>query len=1237
MERTWTDAQLNAIESRHENLLLSAAAGSGKTAVLTERLIRRLIRDTQPLDVRRILVVTFTRSAAEELRCRIRTSLNDALKKDPANRSIRHQLLLLPEAQISTIHSFCLQLIRSNLTALGLPPGMRLADESEALLLKKEVMQELVDAVYEGECAPKLRLDFEVFVSHFTAVKTTEALTDILIENYNKMLPLTGGIELLTNSCSELQSIHCAKDFWNSKYGQTITAVVKTQFEYFKMQYEEILPLFCDNEILRKNYEPAFRAEYNFIGEILYHIENRDTDKLCKTFLCTDFPELGRGVKKEHISDRTEECKKIRTAFLDAKKTLYSQYFSIFSDEFTSSVSVDRNVDSSEPDNFSILGFEENYERFCREQAKYKNKIEALSQASACLLHDLYVIYTEFEKRLLREKKERNLMDFSDVEIYAKQLLWDDKEQGPTALACSIQERFDEIYIDEYQDINPIQELIFSMISNGSNRFMVGDIKQSIYGFRGASADIFDQKRKLFTSGDGGRLIFLSNNFRSDHNIIDFTNSVCGLLFSQNAGDFRYGKEDDLICSKPDGISISRDVNVYIAESDDEEEESEVEQPAAEARFVAEKIQGLLGTPKDDGSPIEAKDIVILIRSAKITALEFEKALQNHKIAVTNSVTKSFFESAEILLMLNLLYTIDNPNRDIYLTGVLKSPLFGFNLDELIHIRKKNQEGSLYQALKLFCAETHMQKGEYFLKKLREYREKARALSTDQLIWYIFCDTGILSLVSKISDNEILNPVAIEQSRANLMMLYDYARRYEQGNFRGLYQFVSYMNDMIEENTKFDLPTSGAEENAVHIMSIHQSKGLEFPVCFLSNTGRQFNESDTRAPFLLNEYFGAAPKLCDETGLARYDTPYRNILADVIRARQRAEELRILYVAVTRAREQLFITAEKKGAAEYIAAATKKSGHVNPYAIQKCSSYLDLILLAYGDRTENIHIIQPEPYHEKDLSIPSPPIQTMETGEPFRMQIQKHLSFRYAQNASVKIPAKLTISKLYPGVLDEDEDGILLRSDEDYRKILKRRPNFLESDLPNSHSGAERGTATHTFMQFCDFERIKQNGVLCEIDFLKEHGFITAQMASLISVGAIERFLRSPLYRRIEKAKQIWREKRFNVLLPASDFSNDEFLKSDLYNEEILVQGVIDCFFEKDDGGICVVDYKTDYFRLSDDFSINDAKAALVERYQNSLLYYKSACEILTQKPVDELILYSFSLNCEIDILRFKA
>ncbi len=1162
----WTDEQIEAITDKSSDILVSAAAGSGKTAVLTERLIRKITDPVSPVDITRILVVTFTEDAANELKIRIRDAITAAMAEYPSSKHLQKQYLMLPSAKISTIHGFCLDLIRGNYELLGLSPKLRVSDEGQNSLLMQQVADMVIDGYYSSLPEYDDIDDFVEFADNFITLQDT-SLTARVIEIYKKLQSYPDGIDFLKKSADNYNLTD--GDISSTIWCRSLFSYLKQFLTYYLSIFEDACDTIAQYPEIKDKYIPSFDSSIDGIKVLLNAVESGNYEKVKEQISSVTFARMGS--KRGYDDDDTLKFyKSMRSEFSAELKNIKSTYFSYSSEALF--VSAEKSRD-------------------------YVLK--------------LYKLLSNFDRRFSYEKRKRGIIDFNDMERMAYSLLVN-SDGTYTALSAEIGERYDEVCIDEYQDVNSLQDGIFKAITRSTNRFMVGDIKQSIYGFRGAEPRIFADYRK----DDSVKLISLTHNFRSDKTVIDISNEICGNLFTKLGKTVPYDKSDELFFANGSSEAQEPEI-VIIADSsqtempdDANDDEDEV---SAEAKYVAKRINELVM------NGVLPSDIAILLRSAKSESKMFEDALSFYGIESRNKEQKDLFTNAEVVLLMCILNVIDNPTRDIYLAGALKSPLYNVTLTELTEIRRYSENSSLYEALVKYTEDFSFKKGEFFLRKLEEYRKLANK-PVDRLIWHIFCDSGLLAYASD-------NKLSQNGGKANLMKLYEKARSFESGSFKGLYNFIRYVNDILNSDTVIPSPSNADDNNIVQIMTIHKSKGLQFKYVFICGTAKRFNTLDESADVIIDKNIGTSLKLSDETGLATVDTLFRKVSALEIRKKSLEEEIRVLYVALTRAKSKLTIVATVKNTEKLkeLSQYKKYLSVADGYAYSRKMNFISWILLSESSIVPKF-ITTDEIYSAESDSHAFEATEAIELNEDKICELTNEFTERFAFNypsfEASRIPAKLSVSELYPTILDDYDDSQKMSEN---KKARMRVPRFIDE---NDAKGAKIGTATHQFMQFCDFERLQSDGVEAEIKRMSDLGFLSPVVASLVSVNAIKRFINSNLFVSLKEAKTINRELRFNVHLDAVAFT--EAKNSILNNERVLVQGIIDCLYEDADGKTVLLDYKTD--SVPKGMTLDDAENMLIDRHVTQLSYYAAACKTIIGKNVDKVVIYSFALGKSIEI-----
>ncbi len=1180
----WTKAQEKAIETKDKTLLISAAAGSGKTTVLIERIIRSLTDPEDPTDINRLLIVTFTRAAALELKQRISAALSKAISERPSDQRLFKQLSKLGGAHISTIDSFYSDVVRQNAQILGIPSNLRIADQPELIKLQRRAMNEAIELGYAGELSVDAE-DFALTADALSDMRNDERLCDVFYDIYEKLTGHPDSIEFLKKCTADYESSE-TNDFFSTVYGGIIKEYVRSELEYLKRILLDATDCFSAFD---PSIQEAYLSDLEFCEKVLSMLNKESYIKI-------------RDYVNTFSSVRLKNPKA-------AEKTAQTEYFSALRKEIT------KPKIAAIQSSFFGIGFSD-------KELKY------YASESAKRMRSLYALFTKFEEIYSEEKLSRGISEFRDVKLWAYKLLV--REDGtPTDLALNISESYDCIYIDEYQDVDSLQDLIFRSIAKPRGRFMVGDVKQSIYGFRGAEPTLFMGYRNAFAditetaSESDDCTIFMSENFRCDKSIIDFANCVCSYIFRTASKNVLYTDGDDLIFSKltPEGYEPNA-VNVVLIDK----KSSDTKLENAEAMYIASEIDRLIKTEKKaNGEPITANDIAVLSRAYDFCK-DVETALDAYGIKHSTEGSSSFFDDADVSLTVSLLNAIDNPMRDIHLAAVLMSPLFGFDADMLIKIQRASErKSSLYDSVLDYStgADELSSRCKSFIDELSALRADARILSADRVLMQVYSHFSLLSR---------------SETRDNLMKLYEDARSFEGDSFKGLYGYTKHLTEMIDNGLSPE-KTGVKDVDGVHLMTIHKSKGLEFPVCFVGGCGKLFNKKDSRKPILYSQTLGLATDISDETGFCKLRTPYRKALALHITDNAIEEEMRVLYVALTRGRERLYVTAEPSSGAEgALRNAETERRYGKRAGIIGAASYISWVLasLTSDISVSDFHKLTVIGYDDiAPLPVPNEVEDTPETAAEFDEalyeKIKSNLDYEYPYLHIANIPAKLSVSKLTPDVLDrtEIEEADAQALDIELPAIISM-PKFMGGEV--KPTAAQRGTATHTFLQFCDFERARLNGVKEELSRLTELGFMPRDMAELVNVKQAEMFFKSRLFDEITSARRVWREQRFNILLDASDFTEDEIYAHQIEGEKLLVQGVMDIFFETKDGKLVLCDYKTDYLTKEECNDATLAKAKLEAAHRLQLSYYASAlCEIFGKKP-DRVEIYSLPFEDSFEI-----
>ncbi len=1216
MARNWTAEQRAAIDTRKKSLLVSAAAGSGKTATLTQRIIESITDKENPADINRILVVTFTRAAAGELRERISSALKSRLKQEPENRRLERQLLLLPSAKILTIDAFCSDCLKSFPEAAGINPGYRIADEAEMLLLSRDVFDGIAEAALRGELLEKISPeDFDMLTDCLVDSKKMADVFDVFRKAHERLRSTRNGIDTLLPMVEEYNPENFVRPD-DTVFGRYIVEREREEFEYRAQLFSSLADELLEDDERSLGYSRVAASDAAAYGRVA---SAKTYERMRAEIADLNFANLPPAREKTALMDfffRARKAEKDKIASEGARFFAYSPEM-------------------------------------------WKSTMQQLYP----LMQTFYNTLSVFDEALFARKKSLGMFDYTDIERLTYNALV--KNDGsPTELARSISEQYLAVYIDEYQDVNDLQDCIFRAISRPDNRFTVGDIKQSIYSFRSANPDIFAAAKRSYPTLDENpdapmASIFMSKNFRSSEGVINFVNSIFDKMFGAFAKSIDYSPADRLVAGRdPLGPSFTEKPQICLTPSGEifflADEDEIVENEAAEKiapAVVAAKIKQILDTgTREDGSPVRPCDIAVILRSLKGKADIYTSALERLGIKVKTAGKKSFLLNSDVLLALCLFNSIDNPLRDVYLTGLLCSPLFGFSADELVKIRGGDKHRPFYKSLVDFCdAHPEFEKGRHFLTTLDRWRENAAGQRTDRLIASLFRETGMLALADRCGEKD------------NLLRLYEYARSFEGSAFGGLRSFISYINNVIADGGRFESNVGCADDDAVTVISAHSSKGLEFPIVFLADAGKKITNLDTKERFLLSIGFGAS--LCHRTphGLALVENPMMNAVKERMKDLNLEEELRILYVALTRARERLYVVGAVSGDfEEYLEKLELHSRLCSPAAVRRLSSHLDVIISASGYTPQPPETFVPdsavvtallaemkkdEQREENDENLDTgmgiveealeeaeecEVAQTCDIDRELEEELFHRFTYKYHSPHLQALPEKMSVSALYPTVLDGASE--VSEPTEIREKGSRTTPEFITPS--GEQLSKKRGIATHVFLQFCDFEALAVGGAEKELKRLVEESFMSKTEAELVRLDEVEAFSHSDLIEKMRRAKALYREFRFNTPLPASLFTEDKERQAEFSDRCVLVQGVMDCIMENPDGSLSLVDYKTD--RLSAE-ELSDkalAEKRMRESYENQLYYYCLAAErIFGKRPVSAEV-YSLHLGDTLSVMK---
>lgn len=1188
----FTKSQKLAIELQNRNILVSAAAGSGKTATLTQRIISLLTDPNDPTDINTMLIVTFTRAAAGELKTRISRVLTEYLAANPTNRHIANQLTSLGGAKICTIDSYYLDLIRTNFQKLGLAAKFRLADETELALIRDLSMNYVIEKKYREDA------NFVKLADQFATAKGENKLSDIFLDIAKKIQLTPHGTEYLSE-CAQRYKSDSELELFCTTIGQVMRNSLKDELLYLLKCTDRLLYLIDQTEGASV-YGEAISSDRDYINWLLTDIDNIEYKDFREKVYAYSASPLKR-ISSSNKSNVTEEIKNERNKIKDRLLELSEREFFLHPDD---------------------------------------NKVLCQISADYCLI--IKDIIDNYNSVYSSEKEERNICEFADLRKYALELLID--ENGcPSEIAKEEQKKYTHIFVDEYQDTDSIQDLVFTTISNGHNLFLVGDIKQSIYGFRGANPSVFSKYRKQYLPAEGRTTIpdiplsvFMSENFRCSPNIISFTNSVCSYLFRETDGPnhgIGYVSEDDLIASRSNPISDDK-VKIVFLENTNESNDDKTD---IEAKYIISEIKDILNNRTlPNGEKYRASDIAILTRSNK-EAMNISQVLAREGIPHANGAGNDLFENPEVLLMLSLMSAIDNYQRDVPLAGALRSPIFNFTMSDLLSVKNNRDSMSLYDAILDYLSSEDQnrllsEKCKYAIRKLDDYRAEAEAMPVHIFIRHLWKDTNALSYAGAEDQSNNRSPI---EKRRNLRKFYEYARKFEASSFKGLHQFIEYINSIIDRNTKITYEDA-VTNDTVQVMTVHKSKGLEFPVVFLAGCDNAIIDQDSKKPVLFTTLsnMGLACKIPDSTGESELENPFKITISKMIAEQSAEEEIRILYVALTRARDNLYVIASgNKGFAEKrINSAINKSYIGGRNTIIATNRWIERILTAlYADPNNDSYEIITKDYSDFSCSIStddtSKLIDESEINNIYNLLIPS-LSFKYKYIEKTDIPSKISVSKLYPELFNDDQESTSLLAK--IQNTETKKPRFLST----TNNPTEQGIATHLFLQFCDYLNLQPNdaSVSNEIARLLDSKFISSDIANLINKKEIISFIKSDLFKELKSAKKIYREFRFNVFLNAALFATQDSQINKLSDSKVLVQGVIDLCYINSNNELILCDYKTD--RIPRDIIKNKqyVEEFFNKKHAKQLYYYYQAVSQIMDRSPDRTCIYSLAFGDIINI-----
>lgn len=1225
---SWTKEQKQVIELRNRNLLVAAAAGSGKTAVLVERIVSKVLDQAHPVDIDRMLIVTFTKAAAAEMRERVSEVIEQRMELEPDHPGLQRQYTLVHNAQITTIDSFCLYVVRNYFQTIGLEPSFRIADPGELELLKADVAEEVMEQHYQLKSEGFLQL-----ADRYATAKSDAALVDFMLRLYEYSQSYPWPQEYLASLADHYRLENA--DQLNSRpwmqgllqYLGFIMADLKSQMEYAQQ--------LCQDDDGPGMYLQAVQDDLSLLEDLGCCTSY---EQYAGRLSGLKFTKLGANRKYEGSVEKQEQVKSLRKVMKDTLGSLADAYF--YQDS----------------------------ERMLSDLHKILPDVEALAELAQ-----------SFSEAYQAKKAERNLLDFSDIEHFALNILIDEKTKEPTAAARELREIYEEIMIDEYQDSNYVQETILKAVSREelgqNNIFMVGDVKQSIYRFRLARPQLFIEKYRTYTTDESTKQkIDLHQNFRSRREVLDGVNEIFYKIMHEDLGDVEYDSKTALYAgaSYPEPEQADAFISELLIAQASAQELAEAgmdDWQEMEARMAAARIRELmetqLVTDKKTGElrPLHYRDIVILLRSITGWADTFLKVFTEAGIPAYTTSQTGYFGTVEIQTILSMLSILDNPLQDIPLAAVLASPIGGLTGEELARIKAGSREHFFYLALQDYmqygdgaacpeasdCEKMHdlhqdtlgssqeeaadASSGQLIRRKLTRFfnmYEKLRGMTAytpiHQLIQNVLEETGYASYIQAMP--------AGRQRRANVDMLLEKAIAYEKSSYKGLFHFVRYIEKLKKYEVDFgEADITSENEDVVRMMSIHKSKGLEFPVVFVCGMGKQFNRQDIRNRLILHPEHGIGLDYIDADKRIRKPGFIKKILENEIGMENQGEELRVLYVALTRAKEKLIMTAsvkeELQPADEGLLGKDRPMGY---FARSHAASYLDWVYPIAGQsrnyrlrvyRTQDIMLQETVEAAVEQLDLMQLRQLYKTADRALYEELDRQLSWNYPYEGDTDLKTKISVSELkhrHQAVLEEavpHEEWFAPQRED----II---PAFMRTEAQQESRGVLRGSAVHKVMEEVDFVQSAQSAdriadIRSQMDNMLAEARITQDMKQLVSPYMLGRFLESPLAARMAGAQKrgtLHKEQPFVMGIPASR------VYEHASEELILIQGIVDVYWEED-GRLVIVDYKTDIVK---------EPADLTERYSVQLDLYAEALEKATGKPVKEKIIYSFHLQQEVQV-----
>ncbi|WP_207577872.1 helicase-exonuclease AddAB subunit AddA [Listeria seeligeri] len=1212
-DSTWTDDQWKAIQADGENILVAAAAGSGKTAVLVTRIIEKLINEKSNWNVDELLIVTFTNASAAEMKFRIGKALEDELAQDPDSAHLKKQVAMLNYASISTLHSFCLEIIRKHYFEADIDPNFRLIEPIESSMIRDEVLENLLEEAYSIEN----NNDFFHLVESFTGDRSDTELHMLISKLYDFSRANPSPDEWLENMV---------------RFYETTNISSITELPYFPIMKEDI-------ELRINQAKNYLLTAIDYAGEIGGPAP----------YLSTLEAELGQINTLNQMTWNQWEDVQISIESINFKRIPALKNKSDYDEEYVEEAKKFRDAAKKEIKNVLIDWFSRNEFNYLADLEKMKPDIETLSN-----------LVKKFAQNFFEEKQKRGVLDFNDLEHLALNILL--KEGAPSEVAKSYQKQFKEVLIDEYQDTNMVQETILGLVTRtnetSGNLFMVGDVKQSIYRFRLAEPTLFMAKYQQYRQDgtNGGIRIDLSRNFRSRKEVLNATNFIFRQLMDKQVAEIDYDDAAELTLGArfPESQNMSTELLLIdmkteeIEATDDELSPQELQKNQVEARAIAMKIRDMVDNKfpiydkkMQQNRPIQYRDIVILSR-AMTSAPDIEEAMKILDIPFYANNNSGYFETTEVATMIALMKVIDNPYQDIPLAAVLRSPIVGLKEEELGQIRMAKKKGYFFDAMLAFKDAVNSEAADKiseFIKQLNNWRELSIRENLTSLIWQIYQETNFYEFVGGLPGGK--------KRQANLRALYDRANQYEKTSFRGLFRFVRFVERLeIRGDDLGTAKTLGEKEDVVRMMTVHASKGLEFPVVIVAGLSRKFNMRDIYSKSLLDKDYGFASAYRDIEKMIVYPTIMQQAIKQKKIREMIAEEMRVLYVALTRAEEKLILVGTvpdfEKTSKNWLQVAKGKET-ILPAAVRaKAKCYLDWVgytLIRHTSFKELLceELIQTLPtdmvlqieIKTKEMFLSSEKEgvkqdnwmgnikahQPVPVQSAYKDEIKRFMNYQYKDEASTEIRAKQSVTELKRQFTLQDSwsDTTLLK---EFQKVSLDRPKFLQK---NKLSATEVGTAMHTLMQAVSLEnKPSEEDVKQLLQTMMEKDILTDAQVKAINIDQIIGFFESELGQKVLSEKEnVKREVPFSYLLPVEKLDKQANL-----DEHVLIQGVVDSMIEQEDS-IILIDYKTD--KIAGRYSGWEAAEKIMkERYQVQIKLYAEAIEAISGKKVSQAYLYFF-------------